>query len=445
MSRRFLAVALLILPTLSCAAPAVDIQEVDREAFDAFLGHARTEAQNLNEARFRSVTCPEDFCWLDLPKIDMLLTAYELTGDASFLQSAVVSMKALISVMQTGEDGRLGWYGLPIEPLRNPANPEPKIREIQTDFRAVAVLSRLITLADNQPETRKELASDRDAWVALMENDLIGYWHNHGYFEDLGERGGIYRWNKDYRPTAANLTLSHEKLSLMVDGLLNLYQVTGNEEHARHAAKVGLWLKRSLALKDGHYEWSRWSPSGSWDIHPDTPSKWKTWVGADPKAQWYAAAIDTATSLYGSGLVFTREDMGRFAATQVQVCWNKDTEAPQYFQTDGIPAKNNEQFVALPLTAFDVAFAEFVNGPNGSEQRKKNAMNPWKGGVVAGKWFHNKYVNSPRLQKSELQNPSASFLANPKNAGLASTQTRPVVAPGYKTPSSPAEAGFSKN
>ncbi len=445
MSRSFLPVALILLPTLAWSARPVKIQDEDREAFEAFLGHARTEAQTLNEERFRSVTCPEDFCWLDLPRIDMLLTAYELTGDSSFLQSAAASLKALISVMQSGEDGRRGWYGLPIESLRDPANPQPKIREIQTDFRAVAVLSRLISLAETNPAMKEKLAPDREAWVELMENDLVGYWHAHGYFEDLGGRGGIYRWNKDYRPTAAHLTLPHEKLSMMVEGLLNLYHVTENGDHARHAAKVGLWLKRTLTLKDGHYEWSRWSPAGVWDIHPDTPSKWKTWVGADPKAQWYAAAIDTATNLYGCGLVFTREDMDRFAATQVGVCWNGDMKDPRFFQTDGKPAKDNERFVALPLTAFDETFAEFVNGPTGIIRSKQLAGDPWKGGVLAGRWFLNKYVNTPKLQTAGMHNLPPSFLDSPKNAGLAASQTPPVLAPGYRTPSSPAEAEFSKN
>ncbi len=446
MSLRILAAALcLVLQTFAWAVQPVEIQKSDREAFEAFLGHARDEAKGLTKERFLSVSCPEDFCWLDLPKIDMLLTAYELTGDPSFLQLAATSMNALISVMTIGDDGRRGWYGLPIESLRNPNNPTPNIREIQTDFRAVGVLSRLITLAENDPDIQKDVVSNRDAWIALMVKDLVGYWHDNGYFEDLGERGGIYRWNKDYRPTAANLTLPHEKLSMMVDGLLGLYQVTGNEGYARHAAKVGLWFKRTLTLKDGHYEWSRWSPVGAWDIHPEDPSKWKTWVGADPRGQWYAAAIDTATNLYGSGLVFTKQDMDRFAATQIKVCWNKDAENPQYFQTDGTPAKENEPFVALPLAAFDEDFASFVFETHGVTQLKENIKTPWKGGVLAGRWFHNKYVNVPKLREANPQSLQASFTANPKNLGLAASEALPVVEPGFQTPRSPVESGLSKN
>ncbi|CAN5757834.1 hypothetical protein BH09VER1_BH09VER1_12830 [soil metagenome] len=408
---------------------ASEIAEIDRPAFEAFLGHTKDDLAKLDAEHFKAIAVPEDLCWQDLPKIDEALTAYELTSDETYLRSATSALKAMIATLQPGPDGRLGWWGKPLASLADPAKPNQRVREIQTDFRFAAVVSRWIALADAEPKIRDEFKEQRDRWLALTEKDIVGYWDTEGYYKDLGARGGIYQWNRDYKPNVAQITLPHEKLSMMVGGLLGLYQVTGRREYAVRAAKIGLWLKCCLGLKDGRYSWSRWTPAGTWDIDPANPAKWKTWVGAEPRAQWYEASVDTAAHLHQLGLVFTDEDMRRFAATQTEVCWNGDEAVPQYFQVDGKPAWQGEKFIALSLTPFSRKFSDFVYGPAGSAERLKVADNPWKGGVLAGWWFRGKYLPA---RASEVK------------IDLAADKVAPVTGPGFSTPPTPAEAHFAR-
>ena len=425
------------IPVAPAAVPP--IAGDDRLILEALVGHAQKMAEGLNAARFQTIKCPEDLCWIDLPKVNAILTAYELTGDPAHLRAAAASLEALLSTLVKGADGTLGWYGTGIAGNLDPAKPEARIREIQTDFRAVAVLSRFIELTDADPTLKAEFAAKRAGWIELMEKDLVGYWHAQGYFQDLGERGGIYQWNKDYRPTAAGLTLPHEKLSMMVDGLLGLYRVGGNDEQARRAAKVGLWVKRCLAFNDGCYSWSRWSPAGPWDIHPENPAKWKTWVGADPKAQWYAAAVHTAAQLYQHGLVFSRGDMDRFTATQTRVCWNGNATEPVFAQTDGKPAKEGERFIAPELAAFNEPFADFVYGPAATAERVKSASSEWKGGILAAPWLHGKFIGLPdnKASNPRTREIMKAFLAKPENAPFSADKTFQVTPPGFSTPPAP--------
>jgi hypothetical protein len=421
------------------AADLPVIEGDDKLVLQACAAYSRKMAKEMTEAHFQAIKCPEDLCWLDLPKINAALTSYQLTGDATLLREAGTALQAMLSTLSKGDDGLRGWYGAAIAPNLDPANPEARIREIQTDFRAVAVLSRFIELTDADPTLKAEYAAQRAGWIELMEKDLIGYWHDQGYYQDLGERGAIYQWNKAYRPTAAQLTLPHEKLSMMVDGLIGLYRITQNDEYARRAAKLGLWLKRTIALKDERYSWSRWSPAGPWDIHPENPAKWKTWVGADPKGQWYAAAVHTAALLHRHGLVFSRKDMERFTATQTQVCWNGDMAAPLFFQTTGKPADKGERFVAPPLAVFNPAFAEFVYGPAATAERVKMTTSDWKGGVMAAPWLLGKFVELPQGLKDNPADQAlmASFLAKPENAALSAEKSFVVEPPGFTTPPAP--------
>ncbi len=38
------------------------------------------------------------------------------------------------------------------------------------------------------------------------------------------------------------------------------------------AVKLGTRFKRTLKLRDGHYEWNYWDPAGPWDVDPNNPA-----------------------------------------------------------------------------------------------------------------------------------------------------------------------------
>ena len=364
---------------LSIALAAVVITDAKDQVIRAkFLGHATNEVRSLT---FQDVPEPETLCWVQFPKLNMALTAYELTGDATHLQNFTNAFEKLRATVKIGPDGFLGWYGRPAPTLLDPAKPNAVISEIQTDFRAAGVLSRYMELAGKQPE-----------YLDLLENHLVAKWEKS--FTDLGEHGGVYQWNTEYLPAKAGITLSHEKQAIIIEGLLNLYRVTGKDAYRQRAAKLGMWLKHCLQLKEGRYVWNFWDPAGPWD--EASPGKWKHWLGTEPKEMWYAATVRSAVLLFQHGVVFDRADIDRLLKTQLEVCWQGDS----FFQTDGNPAQKGERFIAPALAPYNLGIFEYLyTGPR-QDERVEKADNWWHGGILAGDWLQGKYIKPKGIHEN---------------------------------------------
>jgi hypothetical protein len=370
------------------------IQDADKPVLEAFLAHAKVEAQGMTVEKLKAVETPETFCWVQLPKLNMSLTAYELTENPEHLRNFQAGFANLRSIMVEGPDGLLGWWGKPIPSLVDPAKADVKTNEIQTDFRAIGLLARFVTLAKGQPEfeaTSKE-------YLALIENHLLKKWES--YYSDLGDRGGVYRWNKDYIPLKANITLSHEKQAIMIEAMLNLYRATGKAEHRDRAAALGTFLKKSMKEVDGRYQWMFWDLGGDWDREGAKPDgKVRHWIGPEPQGVWYAATVGSAVMLYHHGLVFDEADIAKFRKTQMEVCWNGDLQKPAFKLVDGsAPKKDTERFVAPSLTPWEPTLAELLYAGAWQAERVAKAKDAWQGGVVAGEWLRGKYLVLPKAK-----------------------------------------------
>jgi len=424
---------LAILPLIA-AEPMVISDAKDQRIRDAFLGHTQKEMSTLTKEHFAAITVPEDLCWLDFPKFGMALTAYQLTGDPEYLRGFVTAFENLRSTVKQGPDGFLGWFGEPLASLKDPAKPDAVVSEIQTDFRATAVLSRFAEIVDADPALKAEFGARRDEYVALARDHLVRKWD--GSFVDLGDRGAVYRWNAAYKPGTGGMSLPQEKLSIMIEGLLGLYRATGDFSYAEKAAKLGLWFKHCLEFDGAGYAWNRWNPAGPWDVSPADPKKWTTWVAKEPKAMWHVASVGSAVQLYEHGLVFDREDMKRFLKTQTSVCWNGDLESPVFFQVDGKPAKEGERFAAPSLAPFDEKFSRLIyEGPAQDFQVGKSGS-PWHGGVLASGWLYGKYIAGKSGEAPRYGKTGEAFLAQASPALRKQLSFSPQP-PGYMTPLAP--------
>ena len=105
---KFPLVLLLLAATLH-AAPLPKIAEADRPVVEAFLGHAQRELATLTPEHFANGTMPETLCWVELPKMSMALTAYELTRDRTWLARFATAARNLLAARRTGPDGYEGW------------------------------------------------------------------------------------------------------------------------------------------------------------------------------------------------------------------------------------------------------------------------------------------------------------------------------------------------
>lgn len=447
----------LLLSCLACclfhtSAQAADalaaLPEPDRTVVSRYIGHAVAAARDLDPAKLAAKVAenPEMLAWIEFPALDCLLDAAELTGDTAHLDLFLAAFAKVEALLEKGDDGFLGWWGKPIKPRLDPARPDLRIDELQMNFRAIGILARWVELAQRAPAYAEAHAADRARYLALMRDHLYPKWDARGFFADLGDGGGVYR-GLDYplcTATAPGATLSHEKLSLAVEGLLRLHRIAPDGPYLRRAVQIGARFKRILSLKDGHYEWMSWEPAGAWDVHPTKEDAYRIgWIAPDPKGEWYAAALSIAIRLYQHGLVFTNEDLARFIATQKTRCWNGDLEKPAYCTVAGVGPEQSKhvtgRFLSQDLAPYDAVLDRLAfAGPHEAEVLA-GSENPWKGGTALTRYVRNKFILRPLLaaKPQPWAEFGTAFLADPTNRAWHDRLAAPVVAPGYVTPLKP--------
>jgi hypothetical protein len=155
------------------SAPAGIIDPADRAIVAAFRAHARSEAARLTAEHFQAVAEPEMIGWVELKQMAMSLVAYELSGDVEHVRDFARTLENLRSVLRKGPDGLLGWRGRPIKPLLDPARSDAEVDEIQTTFRAVAVIGRFVEIVDAEARLKQEFGPLREPLVDLLENHLV--------------------------------------------------------------------------------------------------------------------------------------------------------------------------------------------------------------------------------------------------------------------------------
>jgi len=429
--------------------PTIIVTDQDRVVVERYIGHAVSYANNLTLDKVvkQCAESPETFAWVDFRHLDCLLDAHELTGDVQYLDLFARSFSLFRGIMEKGDDAYLGWYGKPIPPRRIASQPELRIDEVQMNFRAIAIVARWVCLARQDAAYAVAHAEVIAEYVALMDDHLFPKWEARGFFVDLAAGGGIYR-GLDYpicHAAAPGKSLSHEKLSILVEGLLRLYRASPKDLYMQRAVQIGTRFKRCLSVADECYAWMSWEPAGSWDAHAEKADAWAGWIAPDPKGEWYASSVAIAVRLYQHGLVFDDADLRRFVATQKNRCWNGDLVQPAYRTVAGVAVGSDKnitgRFLSYDLAPYDqtletLAFA----GPHEVEVAQ-HSTNAWKGGVALTSYVRNKFLLRPRIAKERQCDLDCgkSFLAKEANRALVEALRFDVVAPGRITPLKPSQ------
>jgi hypothetical protein len=362
---------LTVVAVLACAAqglwaaePVKVVDPKDRQLLDAFLKHALNTPQELSADKCKTTVekSYDNVVWRLAPYSAMPLTAYELTGDAKYLDVFVQVFANLRAAMTKGPDGYLGWYGTRGKDDDNPKFPDTKAIDTTTnDFRMIGQLAHFVELISADPALAARYANQKEEYLDLAEHQLFPSWDARGMFVDLGKTGGVYRNNPERRQVF--LTEPHNKQSIILHGLLPLYRVTGNDIYMKRAIQLGTRYKHCLALKDGHYEWRYWDPSGVWDLGLTDRNLWQSvHYGQEHKGGYYADTVAQAVLLYQHGVVFDKTDMDRFVKTQMSVCWNGDVANPKWARTDGTvdPKYMQGEYIALSLAPLIPQVAEYL-------------------------------------------------------------------------------------
>ncbi|MGD2144439.1 MAG: hypothetical protein PVF54_08185, partial [Anaerolineae bacterium] len=124
-------------------------------------------------------------------------------------------------------------------------------------------------------------------------------------------RGGVYRLRND--KGELGLTAPHNQYGAMAEGMAILYRVTKKPYYRERVEKLATYMKSCMWLEDDCYQWHYLSQSGPWDAD-DRP-----WV----EDTGYAAMdVGFVLAAHESGIVFTEQDMQRFANTFLDKVWN---------------------------------------------------------------------------------------------------------------------------
>jgi len=433
------------IPAWPAVQPVKITDAKDRQIVEDFLKHTAKvpEWLSLDRCKETAAEKPTDFCWVILPQASMLLTAYETTGDLKYLDLFVETFANMRAAMTKGPDGYLGWYGKAHPVFFDPEDPDRKVDNVITGFRAVAVLARFLELAAGDPDLSSKYARQRTEYLDLMEHHMVRKWDARGNCVDLGKTGAVYRAHAAYKPTRAHLTLPHNMHSIIVRGLLPLYRVTGKDEYMTRAVKLGTRFKRCLTLKDGHYQWNYWDPAGAWDVHPSDAATWKHWIGPEHTGAYYSSTLSQAVVLYHHGVVFDKTDIERFVKTQTEVVWNGDLENPRWARADGSVKEKYTQgpYMCVDLAPFSEKVYRFLFTGARQDERVERAGHSWQGGPVADGWIRGKLITCPAAAGGRQVHLEAGkrFLAEAENRAFLKSLEFEVTGDGYRPPVVPTE------
>jgi len=189
-----------------------------------------------------------------------------------------------------------------------------------------------------------------------------------------------------------------------------------------------------------------WSPAGLWDVATDKEDAWKvSWIGPDPNAEWYVAALSIALNLYQMNLLFTDEDLARFIRTQRDMCWNGNLENPEYRTVAGMTGKYVKgRFLSLQIAHYDPTLAQLGFEGVHAEEARKNSTHPWKGGLLAQNYIREKFLRSSLVKADPHPDRTFGdrFVADPENQAFVGSLSFDVREPSPSTPRKPSEARF---
>jgi len=302
------------------------------------------------------------------PILEAQLWAYGYSGDKAWLDRFVSIVETLMAQLGTDPSGRKGWFSRPDSrafAARWPTTwPEGHVTAFQgQEARLCAVLVDLALLVKETPDLRAAYAAKTDAWIRTIRDDLLPKWHKEGLLVGLSDDRAVFLYPARAITTATppawtpypgllgekdNITLPHPDLSDIARLHLKLWQLTGDQEARRLAARLMRWQKSCLRPnKNDSYTWNFWDPSGDYDFRPQGGLAFGMYVSPDPLQ--HLRDVEAFVEAYHSGVVIDETDIKRLVATQTAVMLQGDAERPKWVAPDG----QKRGMLWMPLVEFD--------------------------------------------------------------------------------------------
>ncbi len=310
----------------------------------------RWEKNIIGDARNRycDKELGEDLGWRVSPFLEGFYYGYLATGDTKWVEMLIDWTDAWVSRAVKEPDGYLGW------PTREAAGTDvDDLNRFNADsFLGEAMCLRpVVLMADRM---RKDLAlrekhAAKAAHYLQLAEQTFEKWNERASWKETKE-GGIWvvhtfgidaatgKWTDDYahrRDPLKGFSHPNNKANADARWHLAMFDVTGKRVYRDRAE---LWFRemksRLKSRENGKYlVWNYWEPAGPWDYKPNGAPK--HWVGVHPNGGYYMVDVQGIVDAFAHGLVFTREDIDRFIATNRDYMWNQKIEGAEFRRIDG--------------------------------------------------------------------------------------------------------------
>jgi len=311
-----------------------------QEALNVNPDEYLTGVLSSNRALLEQPQTGEGWVWRIYWHMPSFLLAYEIAGDARWLDVAGRFYDAVLDKAAEGPDGYRGWLG-PHVHTQYPVWNDAQI----SDALIYATLLRFseIVLVE-QPETLKAAHGARaERYVAMARRNLFEKWERRGTIREDGPfatvvqwdhfapAGDPARWVAMPKQSPANMSNPHNKTLYFGTAALRLHRITGEARYRALAERIFGGFKARLLRNGAHYVWNYWEPYGPWDLDSDKPNGLQHGVWTHPRQPAYQVSeMENVVQAYHYGVVFTEADIRAFLSTNLEVMWDGNRERPGF-------------------------------------------------------------------------------------------------------------------
>jgi hypothetical protein len=197
--------------------------------------------------------------------------------------------------------------------------PEPCEYQVH-DGMVTYPVAQFIEVAFTDGKLPAKYRAKAEEYAQLLYRHFYQKWES--TWVDLPDGAGLYKFSKNATQRFPDYSLPHNQYLALARTWLVLQDVPRLEhrdEYRDHAERMGQYFKQNLKLNGEAYVWNYWDPLPT-----------EEGVGRHIEDDSHATIdIGFAVEAAARGLVFTEEDLRRFAATYTQVMWNGSIDDPR--------------------------------------------------------------------------------------------------------------------
>jgi len=279
-----------------------------RLAFDYYLHQDSKELDEESRSGLSSVYYFTSYY------LNGILSAAEGTGSTRILRRALEIMARMIARAQTYEyQGRAYQGGRPFIATADSAIARPNLH---FTFQATVPIARAAAIINTRPEWKAQFGETARRYIDFADQSIVQYW----YQAQL--RGEIPWANPDHFPiwndNGSNLALN----------ATYLYQATGRSLYLSICRRIGEAMQAKMEPAGTGWIWDNMAiPIGS--DTDNTPGSVGNQAGVPDVSHTNREAF-LMTALYEAGVMFSRPDLDRMAATLTDVIWNQSADNPSF-------------------------------------------------------------------------------------------------------------------